>query len=422
MYSARPTSQLGFLSFRVGLFIFASCLLSNQLRAQVVASAVTQQPPATLVQQAEITAQSSANGGITQAIALYKAAAVAFRKNGEYEAAALAWHRINRLAERGGLRQEAIEAKEKARMILRARTLPMTAFRETANAQAARAYLTLGRIQLESGEMKQALDSYQSGLYLAQNAKLSRETAAAHTALGLLASEGGEYKLAIEMTEASLEHWRAARDFNGEAMAMNNLARFFEKQKEFQLAAQMDEQVINIYRVNRNRKAEAGALQEALRLHLILGNYDASVAACEQLVGLAHANHDEVAEGNNLLTLALLETYRENFSAAYLLLLKSLIVSNQKNHSIRTQLNDLLQKIDALPKSKKQSYEREKIIEMAEFEANRKDFSAAYQLLLRALVMNDGKTEITDTMLNTRIKSLANQFSARQHKLAVTHP
>ena len=418
MTSVQPTLPLKKISFRVGLLI--CCAYS--LLAQPVNNSSSAESPAKLVQRAEITAQNSANGSISQAIALYKAAAIAFRQNGEYEAAALAWHRINRLAERGGLRYEAIDAREKARMILRARTLPMTAYRATANAQAARAYLTLGRIQLESGEPKQALDSYQAGLYLAQNAKLPRETAAAHTALGLLASEAGDYKLAIELTEVSLENWRAAKDFNGEAMALNNLARFFEKQKEFQLAAQMDEQAINIYRINRNRKAESGSLQEALRLHLILGNYDASIAACEQLVGLAHANHDELAESNNLLTLALLETYRENYSSAYLLLLKSLIVSNQRNQSIRTQINELLQKIDAMPKLNRQITEREKLVELAEFEANRNAFSAAYQLLLRALVMNDGKTEITDVMLNTRIKSLAHQFAARQRKIAVTHP
>jgi hypothetical protein len=62
------------------------------------------------------------------------------------------------------------------------------------------------------------------------------------------------------------------------------------------------------------------------------------------------------------------------------------------------------------------------LIAEAEFESKRGDYSAAYQLLLRALLMNGGKSDATNVPLNAWIKTLAKQIEAQQKNLKSTRP
>lgn len=373
-----------------------------------------------LVLQAEAALRKSEPDSIQQAISLYQAAATAFHQNNEIESEALAWHKISQLAAKTGAPAQAQSAASRARLLLRSRTYPSTALNNIATAQAARAYLTLGRIQLESDEPKEAFDSYQNGLFLAGNAKLPREAAAAHVALALLAAQTGELEIAIDLTTKSLDLWRAAKDFGGEAMALNNLARFAERRGDLQQATEFDEQAINIHRFRRNTQAETSALLEARRLHLMMGNYDAAAFACEQLIGLAHKKGDAKNEGEHLLSLAIIEAQRNNSPSAYQLLLKAVIVGNQPE--ITAQSKELANKFRSQENIAAQKPERENLIKMAESEASRGAYAAAYQLLLRALVMNEGKSDALNLTLNKRIKTIAQQIEAHQKNLPLQRP
>lgn len=373
-----------------------------------------------LALQAEAALKKGEVNSVQQAISLYQSAATSFHQNNEIESEALAWHKISQLAAKAGTPAQAKSAASRARLLLRSRTYPSTALPNIATAQAARAYLTLGRIQLESGEPKEAFESYQNGLFLAGNAKLPREAAAAHVALALLAAQAGEFEIAIQMTTQSLDLWRAAKDFGGESMALNNLARFSEQTGDLQRASEFDEQAVKINRFSRNTQAETSSLLEARRLHLMMGNYAAAAFACEQLIGLAHKKGDAKTEGEHLLTLAIIEAQRNNSPSAYQLLLKAVIVGNQPE--ITAQSKELANKFWSQESATPQKPERENLIKLAESEASRGAYAAAYQLLLRALVMNEGKSDALNLTLNKRIKTIAQQIEARQKNTTTQRP
>ncbi|HEX4949686.1 MAG TPA: hypothetical protein VFZ34_23625 [Blastocatellia bacterium] len=356
-------------------------------------------------------------GNTLQALALYETAAQAFHQSGEAEAEALAWHRIAQLNAQAGYRHQAQAAAEKARTLLRVRTLPTRVLAGLATAQAARAYLTLGRIHHESGEVKEAMDSYQAGLQLATQAKLHRETAAGHVALGFIASQAEEWNIAIRMTLNSLDFWRAAKDFSGESVALNNLARYYERKGDLQLAAEFDEQAVQVTRFSRNYKAEDQSLTEAMRVQMILSNYEEAAWACEQLIGLARLSGDRLKESQRLMILALLDAQRDQWISAYQVVLKALIIGAESNEGETiARIKTLLGQLDAVPRANAQQKGREQLLAEAEFESGRGDFSAAYQLLLRALLMNEGKSDVLNAPLNMRIKTLAKQIEAQEKK------
>lgn len=371
-----------------------------------------------LVRKAESVVQQS--GGAMQAIALYQTAAQIFHRNGEVESEALAWHRIAQLAAKAGYLQQAKSAAEKARVLLRVRTLPTQTAAHLSLAQAARAYLTLGRIHVESGEAKEAVEAYQNGLSSALSAKLPREAAAGYVALGRIAADAEELTVALRMTGNSLDFWRAAKDFNGEAIALNNMARFYERKHDLKLAAELDEQAIQVARFSRNYRGESDALNEAMRVHLLMGNHDAAAQACEQLIGLSRLKGEKKKESDQTLALAVIEAQRNQLPSAYQLLLKAFIVGAENDTELAAQIKEFTRKLEALPKPV--NAQREQLIAEAEFESNRGDYAAAYQLLLRALLMNAGKSDATNVPLNAWIKSLAKQIEARQKKPATTRP
>jgi tetratricopeptide (TPR) repeat protein len=427
MFAPQPTQRRAFLLRWVGLSFLGVAALAQT----PVPQATTSTPPALptiqsaesgqqLVQRAEAALQQSGNAA--QALALYQTAAQAFQQSGEIEAAALSWHRVAQLTAKAGYPAQAKTAAEKARMLLRVRTLPMRTATGLSTSQAARAYLTLGRVHLEAGEMREAVNAYQAGLSLALEAQLPREAAAGFVALGLIAAQADEFEVAIRMTTNSLEHWRAAKDFSGEAMALNNLARFYERKGDLPLAAQFDAEAIHVTRFSRNHQAEAESLLEAMRLHMILGNYHEAATAGEQLIGLARLSGDQRKESEHTMALALLEAQRNKLPSAYQLLLKAFIIGSATNAAMAQQVKDFLRKIEALPKSAARQAEREQLLAEAEFEATRGDFSAAYQLLLRALLMNEGQSDVMNAALNARIKALSKQIEARQKQLAATRP
>jgi septal ring factor EnvC (AmiA/AmiB activator) len=160
---------------------------------------------------------------------------------------------------------------------------------------------------------------------------------------------------------------------------------------------------------------------EAMRLHLIMGNHDEAALACEQLIALARLSGDQQKERERTMTLALLEAQRDNLPSAYRLLLKALIGSSQTNSETTQQIKEFAAKL-AATKAGNTQQGREQILAEVEFEARRGDFSAAYQLLLRALLMNEGKSDVMNAALNTRIKALAKQIEAQQKRLSVTRP
>ena len=379
--------------------------------APIPASPVTESG-SQLVRKAESAIQQS--GGTFQAIALYQTAAQAFHQNGEIESEALAWHRIAQLATKAGSVQQGKSAAEKARVLLKVRTLPTRSTASLSMAQAARAYLTLGRIYVESGEIKEAIASYQSGLSMALEAKLSREAAAGHVALGRIAADADELEVAIRMTVNSLDFWRAAKDFSGEAISLNNLARFYERKGDLPLAAEFDEQAIQVTRFSRNYRGEGDSLNEAMRVHLLMGNHDAAAQACEQLISLSRLKGEKKRESEQTLALAIIEAQRNQLPSAYQLLLKAFIVGAESDKELAGQIKEFTRKLEALPKPA--NAPREQLIAEAEFESKRGDYSAAYQLLLRALLMNEGKSDATNVPLNAWIKSLAKQIEARQKK------
>lgn len=373
---------------------------------------------AQLVRKAESVIQQS--GGASQAIALYQTAAQAFHQAGEIESEALAWHRIAQLATKAGSIQQAKSAAEKARVLLKVRTLPTRSTAGLSMAQAARAYLTLGRIYVESGELKEAVAAYQSGLSLALEAKLSRESAAGQVALGRIAADANELDMAIRLTLNSLDFWRAARDFSGEAISLNNLARFYERKRDLQLAAEFDEQAIQVTRFSRNYRGESDSLNEAMRLHLLMGNHDAAAQACEQLISLSRLKGEKKKESEQTLALAVIEAQRNQLPSAYQLLLKAFIVGAENDKQLAGQIKEFTRKLEALPKPV--NAHREQLIVAAEFESKRGDYAAAYQLLLRALLMNEGKSDATNVPLNAWIKTLAKQIEAQQKKPRSTRP
>ncbi len=371
-----------------------------------------------LVRKAESTIQQS--GGASQAIALYQTAAQAFHQAGEIESEALAWHRIAQLAGKAGFTQQAKSAAEKARVLLKVRTLPTRSTAGLSMAQAARAYLTLGRIYVESGEMKQAIAAYQTGLSLALEAKLWREAAAGHVALGRIAADANELDVAIRLTVDSVDFWRSARDFSGEAISLNNLARFYERKGDMRLAAEFDEQAIQVTRFSRNYRGENDALNEAMRLHLLMGNHDAAAQACEQLISLSRLKGEKKKESAQTLALAVIDAQRNQLASAYQLLLKAFIVGAENDTQLASEIKEFMRKLEALPKPV--NAHREQLIVEAEFESQRGDYSAAYQLLLRALLMNEGKSDVTNMPLNAWIKTLAKQIEAQQKKPRTTRP
>ncbi len=373
---------------------------------------------AQLVRRAESLIQQS--GAASQAIALYQTAAQAFHQAGEIESEALSWHRIAQLAGKVGSVQQSRVAAEKARVLLKIRTLPTRSTAGLSMAQAARAYLTLGRICVESGEMKEAIAAYQSGLSLALEAKLWREAAAGHVALGRIAADAGEVEVALRLTVSSLDFWRSARDFSGEAISLNNLARYYERKGDLKLAADFDAQAIQVTRFSRNQRGENEALNEAMRLHLLMGNHDAAAQACEQLISLSRLRGEKKKESEQTLALAVIDAQRNQLPSAYQLLLKALLVGAENNQELAGQIKELTRKLEALPKPV--NAPREQLIAEAEFEAKRGDYSAAYQLLLRALLMNEGKSDATNVPLNAWIKTLAKQIEAQQKKPVTTRP
>lgn len=368
---------------------------------------------AQLARKAESLAKSS--GNTYQAIVLYETAAQAFHRTGEFESEALSWHRVAQLSGQAGYNQQARTAAEKARMVLRVRTLPTHSVARISASQAARAYMTLGRIHIESGEVKEGVDAYQAGLQSALNAKLPRESAAGYVALGRLAADADELDVAIRMTGNSLDYWREAKDFNGEAIALNNLARYYERKGDLNLAASFDEQAIQVTRFSRNNRAERDSLNEAMRVHLLLGNYDDAAQVCEQAIGLSRLKGEKKIESDLTLSLAVIEAQRNNIASAYQLLLRAFIVGAATDAELASQVKEFTAKLEAVPKAI--SNQREQLIAEAEFESKRGDYSAAYQLLLRALLMNEGKSDATNVPINAWIKSLAKQIEAQQKKL-----
>jgi tetratricopeptide (TPR) repeat protein len=426
----QPAQSRSFLVYWVGFFLIAlPALAQTPVPPRPPAAPPAQQTPVAppkengqqLVRKAESLLRQTPAEHTEQALNLYQTAAAAFHQSGEIEAEALTWHRIAHLAAQAGSAPLAKSAAAKARTLLRVRTLPTRSTAGLSSSQAARAYLTLGRIHLESGEAKEAIEAYQAGLSLAVTSQLHREAAAGHVALGLIAAQGEELEVAIRMTLKSLDFWRAAKDFSGEAMALNNLARFYERKGELKLAANFDADAINLLRFSRNHKAEGDSLVEAMRLHLIMGNHDEAALACEQLIALARLSGDQQKEHERTMTLALLEAQRDNLPSAYRLLLKALIGSSQTNSETTQQIKEFAAKL-AATKAGNTQQGREQILAEVEFEARRGDFSAAYQLLLRALLMNEGKSDVMNAALNTRIKALAKQIEAQQKRLSVTRP
>ncbi len=384
----------------------------------IIPSAPIAESGSQLVRKAENVIQQS--GSAFQAIALYQTAAHAFHQAGEIESEALSWHRIAQLASKAGSVQQAKSAAEKARMLLRVRTLPTRSTAGLSASQAARAYLTLGRIYVESGELKEAIAAYQSGLSLALEAKLSREAAAGHVALGRIAADADELAVAIRMTVNSLDFWRSARDFSGEAISLNNLARFYERKGDLKLAAEFDEQAIQVTRFSRNHRGENDSLNEAMRLHLLMGNHDAAAQACEQLISLSRLKGEKKKESEQTLVLAVIEAQRNQLPSAYQLLLKAFIVGAENDKELAGQIKEFTRTLEALPKPV--NAQREQLIAEAEFEAKRGDYSAAYQLLLRALLRNEGKSDATNVPLNAWIKTLAKQIEAQQKNPSATRP
>ena len=371
-----------------------------------------------LVRKAESAMQQA--GGTFQAIALYQTAAQAFHQGGEIESEALSWHRIAQLASKAGYVQQAKMAAEKARILLKVRTLPTHSTAGLSLAQAARAYLTLGRIYVESGELKEALEAYQSGLSMAVEAKLSREAAAAHVALGRLAADADELDIAVRMTVNSLDFWRAAKDFSGEAISLNNLARFYERKGDLQLAAEFDEQAIQVTRFSHDNRGENVSLNEAMRVHLLMGNHDAAALACEQLISLSRLKGERKRESDQTLALAIIDAQRNQLPSAYQLLLKAFIIGAENDKELEGQVKEFTRKLAALPKLANAG--REQLIAEAEFESKRGDYAAAYQLLLRALLMNEGKSDATNAPLNAWIKTLAKQIEAQQQNPKAPRP
>ena len=219
-----------------------------------------------LVRKAEVALQIQSNP--LQAIVLYETAAQAFHQANEIESEALSWHRVAQLASSAGRPYQAKAAAEKARTILHVRTLPTRSTTSLSMSQAARAYLTLGRIHIESGEANEAIDAYRAGLSLALEAKLSREAAAGHVALGRIVADAGDVETGIRMTNASLDFWRAARDFSGEALALNNLARYYERKSDLKLASEFDSQAVQVARFSRDYRGE-GASRDHSRVHFL---------------------------------------------------------------------------------------------------------------------------------------------------------
>ncbi len=419
MSRPQPTPQRSFFCCWVGLsfFLVISAIAQTPNSPPLVTRPENGQQ---LVRKAESMLQQPAADSVTQAIHLYQTAAQSFYQAGEVEAAALTWHRIAQVAGRAGDAAQAKSAAAKARTLLQIRTLPTRSSAGLSTSQAARAYLTLGRIYLESGEMKPAIEAYQTGLSLAIGARLHREAAAGQVALGLIAAQGGDFDGAIKLTANSLDFWRGAKDFGGETMALNNLARFYERKGDLRQAADYDASAINLTRFSRNHKAEGDSLAEALRLHLILGNYDEAAFECEQLIGLARLKGDQQKEHERTITLAMLEAQRENLPSAYRLLLKAFLLAPQTNAEAITQFKTFVSKLETTPT--KSNTHREQLLTEAEAASGRSNFSAAYQLLLRALLMNEGKSDALNAALNARIKTLTYQIEAQQKKLAVTRP
>ena len=415
----QPTQQRRIFCCWVGLSFFLVISASAQI-SNSAGLAATQENGQQLVRKAETLLQQPAADGATQAIHLYQTAAQAFYQSGEIEAAALTWHRIAQVAGRAGDAVQAKNAAAKARTLLQIRTLPTRSSAGLSTSQAARAYLTLGRIRLESGEMKPAIEAYQTGLSLALGARLHREAAAGHVALGLIAAQGGDFAVAIKLTANSLDFWRGAKDFGGEAMALNNLARFYERKGDLRQAADYDAAAINLTRFSRNHKAEGDSLAEAMRLHLILGNYDEAAFECEQLIGLARLKGEQQKEHERTITLAILEAQRDNLPSAYRLLLKAFLIAPQTNAEAIKQFKAFVSKLEIT--ANKSNTQREQLLAEAEVGSRHSDFSAAYQLLLRALLMNEGKSDALNAVLNNRIKMLTHQIEAQQKKLAVTRP
>ena len=185
-------------------------------------------------------------------------------------------------------------------------------------------------------------------------------------------------------------------------------------------AADFDVAAINLTRFSRNHKAEQDSLVEALRLHLIMGNHEEAAEACEQLIGLARINNERQKERDRTIMLAMLEAQRNNLPSAYRLLLKAFLVAPLPEAEARQQIKELVAKIEATPKANHS--QREQLLTEAEQQSKRGDFSTAYQLLLRALLANEGKSDAMNAALNIRIKMLTQQIEAQQRKLAVTRP
>ena len=415
-YRLPSTCRAGFFVVGMGLVLvtgFAQTLQPTKTIENISASKDSFEKGSAIVKQAELTVLSKLPGSLEKGILLFQTAASDFHQTGEFEAEALAWHRISQLSAKLGFAYNAKAAAEKALMILRVRTLPSSsAISSIGKAQAARAQLTLGRIYLESGDAQQALKSYYDGLGLALEARLSREAAAAHVAIGLLAAQAGELDIAIQMTANSLELWRSAKDFDGEAMSLNNLARFFERKGDLEKAAEADELAVKINRLRHNTKDEQFSLMESMRINLILGKYDAAAYASEQLAGIAKLNQDPKKEGEHLISLAMIEAQRDNLTSAYQLLLKALIVSNEKETTQQiSEVKSLLENRQPLVE-----VDREQLLALAELETERKDFAAAYQLLLKALVEKGRESDVKGIELNTRIKVMAEKIEERQKR------
>ena len=184
---------------------------------------------------------------------------------------------------------------------------------------------------------------------------------------------------------------------------------------DFERAAEADDQAIKINRIRHNTLDEQSSLMESKRINLILGNYDAAAYASEQLAGIAKLQKDSKQEGEHLISLAMIEAQRDRLPSAYQLLLKALIVS--KGNDTNQQISE----VKALLENRQpvKEVDREQLLALAELETERKDFSAAYQLLLKALVVNGRESDGKSIELNTRIKALAGKIEERQ-KQAVT--
>lgn len=420
MLRIQPTQQRFAFCCWVGLSLF---LFVNSGAAQPPAASphvAMQDNGQQLIRKADILLQQSSSENATQAINLYQTAAQSFHQAGEIEAEALTWHRISQVAGRVGNTEQAKTASEKARTLLQIRTLPTRTNAGISISQAARAYLMLGRIYLESGEIQPAIEAYKTGLARAIDARLHREAAAGHVALGLIAAQSGELDVAIKMTTNSLDFWRGAKDFSGEVMALNNLARFYERKGDIRQAADFDAAAINLTRFSRNHKAEGESLVEAMRLHLIMGNSDEAAFECEQLIGLSRLKGDRQKEHEQTITLAMLEAQRDNLPSAYRLLLRAFLVAPQNNAETIAQIKMFVSKLETT--ATKSNAHREQLLAEAEQASARGDYSAAYQLLLRALFMNEGRSDAMNAALNLRIKSLSTQIEEQQKKLAATRP